>query len=368
MSWAIHHNESAKNAAAAEMAARQGNVEKALELYNIAAEDEMRALAELDESKIRTVGITAVSAASLWYKAHHYYESQKIANQYLSINELPHFAKQQLNSIIQLIKTENTELIQSKDRISKIEKNLADYIAFDTPKEKLELEKLFIEKEKIKLERDKLLVTSLIEDFKARWQELLNFENENSRWQTLYVTSLILVVSWILSNSGKAGKFTNIAEIFEGENSVLLLCLAFINAIYTLAMAYKGYQIQEIAQYLYMRIGDIVSDKTDYRFNSWERWRRNEEGKPTLIRTIFYAVISILPTLASGVILFLYYKLEYFKPNEHRNWINFVFIVVLIFVLVSFFTALYTTRMNKVWEKIFAEEDKKNKDGANRDL
>jgi hypothetical protein len=67
----------------------------------------------------------------------------------------------------------------------------------------LEREKFSLEREKLDLERKKLAVSLYVEDFKARWQELLNFENENSRWITLYVTALLLVISWILSNSGK---------------------------------------------------------------------------------------------------------------------------------------------------------------------
>ena len=44
-------------------------------------------------------------------------------------------------------------------------------------------------------DKDKLAVTVQLEDFKARWQELLNFENEVSRWSTLYVTAVIAVIS-----------------------------------------------------------------------------------------------------------------------------------------------------------------------------
>jgi len=258
-----------------------------------------------------------------------------------------------------------TDLVRLNDKNLNNTNDIAQITDLDIQKLEIEKKKLEIEEEKILLERDKLLVTSLIEDFKARWQELLNFENENSRWQTLYVTALILVVSWILSNSGESSKYKSIADIFNGENSYLLLCLAFINAIYTLALAYKGYQIQEIAQYLYTRIGGNVSNKINYKFNSWERWRRDEKGKPVLIRSVYYSVISVLPTIVSGIILFLYYKLQFYETHVQRKWLNFVFIVVLIFVSVSFFTALYTTRMNLIWKKIFAEEDKAEEDKRN---
>lgn len=359
MTWAIHHGESAKHASAAELAASQGDVEKALELYSIAAEDEMRALNALDPSKIRTVGITAVSAASLWYKAHSYDESLRIANQYLLVDKVPDFAKEQLRSILQLIKTEKISLITASHPILTTDQMLNDFIV--DSKEKFEIEKLMVEKEKLALERDKLAVTSLIEDFKARWQELLNFENENSRWQTLYVTALILVVGWVLSNSGESvgAKYRSITDIFNGENSYLLLCLAFINAIYTLAMAYKGYQIQEIAQYLYSILGSVVSEKTASPFNSWEKWRRDKEGKPIFVRTIFYFIIGVLPTAVSGTILALFYYNEFKYPISSA--INLFSYFVTIFVILSLVTALLTTRMNKRWEIILKDDEKGNK-------
>lgn len=50
-------------------------------------------------------------------------------------------------------------------------------------------------------EGDKLAVSVLLEDFKARWQELLNFENENNRWSTLF---------WVIPGQDfKAGKATH---------------------------------------------------------------------------------------------------------------------------------------------------------------
>ncbi len=194
--------------------------------------------------------------------------------------------------------------------------------------------KIDIENKKIELERDKLFVSSLIEDFKARWQELLNFENENSRWQTLYVTALILVISWVLSNSGETGKYKNIREIFNGDNSYLLLTLALINALYTLAMAYKGFQIQEIAQYLYENISTKISDRISVEFNSWERWRRDETGSPKFIRMFYYIPISLLPTAVSATILglFHFYRYPVIQPEE---WLNAYFYFVSIFMRIS---------------------------------
>jgi hypothetical protein len=223
---------------------------------------------------------------------------------------------------------------------------------------KLELQKLDIELSKVKLEKNKLIVTTLLEDFKARWQELLNFENENSRWQTLYVTALMLVIGWILSNSGEAGKYRTIAEIFKGDNSFLVLSLALVNAIYTLAMAYKGYQIQEIAQYLYNNIGTAISEHAEIHFNSWEKWRRDEKGKPILIRSVYYSIIGILPTAVSATILALYYYHESGLPDHIPQ--NLFSGLVSLFVILSLVTAGLTTRMNSRWTKIVAGKIEKD--------
>lgn len=207
--------------------------------------------------------------------------------------------------------------------------------------------KLLIELEKLHLEKDKVLVGVLVEDFKARWQELLNFENENSRWQTLYVTALILVISWVLSNFGAEGRYKSIHEIFWGEKAYFVLTLALINAVYTLAMAYKGYQIQEIAQYLFTNIGTKISPRIDTEFNSWERWRRDETGRPTSIRTIFYVIIGFLPTAVSGTILTLY---AIFGSPQIGLLVFFFFVSA--FVVMTFIVAVKTTEMNRKWDEI----------------
>ena len=247
--------------------------------------------------------------------------------------------------------TNNVILQRNKTLVKPLITNLSN-LEVDSKINELDITKIDIEDKKIELERDKLFVSSLIEDFKARWQELLNFESENSRWQTLYVTALILVISWVLSNSGESGKYKKIREIFDGDNSYLLLSLAVINALYTLAMAYKGYQIQEIAQYLYENIGSQISSKTSIEFNSWERWRRNETGSPKFIRTIYYVPISLLPTAVSTAILGLFYYHRYPVINS-VEWLNAFFYFASIFVFITLCIALLTTIINnKRWHDI----------------
>ncbi len=99
----MHHSESERFASLAEIAIRERDFDRAVQLYREAAEKEMLALADLDQNKVRTVGITAVSAASLWYKAKEFSLAQNVAHQWLGSERLPSFAKEQLKLILQNI-------------------------------------------------------------------------------------------------------------------------------------------------------------------------------------------------------------------------------------------------------------------------
>jgi hypothetical protein len=99
----MHHSESEHFASLAEIAIRERDFDRAVQLYRNAAEEEMLALADLDQNKVRTVGITAVSAASLWYKAKEFSLAQNVAHKWLGNEHLPSFAKEQLKLILQNI-------------------------------------------------------------------------------------------------------------------------------------------------------------------------------------------------------------------------------------------------------------------------
>jgi hypothetical protein len=138
----------------------------------------------------------------------------------------------------------------------------------------------------------------------------------------------------------------------------LLVCFSTLDS-HTLTIAYRGYQIQEIAQYLHKNIGTIISNKLLHEFNSWEHWRRGKSGEPIFLRTYYFFIISIVPTTVSVTILTLYYHYQNlsFSPDSRPN-IFFIFVTIL--VLLSFVAAFSTTKMNKKWEEILAE-DFKNK-------
>jgi hypothetical protein len=78
MTWSDFHQRSEALASEAFLAVRAGQVDQATALYAQAAEAEERALHALEPSKVRTLGITAVSAASLWFKAREYQRAERL--------------------------------------------------------------------------------------------------------------------------------------------------------------------------------------------------------------------------------------------------------------------------------------------------
>jgi hypothetical protein len=106
MSWVKYHTTSEKLAGEAEVASRRGDTAEAIRLYSEAAENEVNALKSTDSDKGRTLGITLVSALSLFYKARLYRRAEQLAYQYLSSAQLPSFASAQVRSLVQTIWTD----------------------------------------------------------------------------------------------------------------------------------------------------------------------------------------------------------------------------------------------------------------------
>ena len=103
MTWIQHHRTSEAHASKAEKCSRLGKREDARALYASAAEAEERALEALDLSKARTYGITAVSAASLYFKAGQLDCAERIALASMAFDQLPAFARHQLQHIMQVV-------------------------------------------------------------------------------------------------------------------------------------------------------------------------------------------------------------------------------------------------------------------------
>jgi hypothetical protein len=103
VSWAQYHTISESLAAEAEVAYRAHRFDDAVSLYGKAAAAEEEALKALDPSKVRTIGITAVSAISLWFKGRQYKAAENLAHSMLTSANLPAFAVAELRSTLQAI-------------------------------------------------------------------------------------------------------------------------------------------------------------------------------------------------------------------------------------------------------------------------
>jgi len=108
MSWSDHHLESERYASEAHTAFKDGRIDEARKLYKFAADSEVQALAEISPEKTRTLGITTVSAAALYYKGQVYETAEKLAYKYLAREDLPAFAAQQLQEILISVWNEKT--------------------------------------------------------------------------------------------------------------------------------------------------------------------------------------------------------------------------------------------------------------------
>lgn len=108
MSWLLHHTRSEEYASEAEKFHRQREINRAAGLYRLAADAETHALEDLDPSKTRTLGITAVSAVSLYYKAQEFSLAKRIAHRWLATEFLPPFAIDELEDLLQVIRYEES--------------------------------------------------------------------------------------------------------------------------------------------------------------------------------------------------------------------------------------------------------------------
>jgi hypothetical protein len=109
MTWAEFHARSEQLAIEAELAMRAKNTAQALALYAQAAVVERQALDQLDVTKARTRGITAVSAVALWYKARDYSRAEQLAHATLADSHIPEFARHEMRNLIQAIWTESAK-------------------------------------------------------------------------------------------------------------------------------------------------------------------------------------------------------------------------------------------------------------------
>ncbi len=103
MTWLEAHRESEILASEADIAKREGEHSKAFSLYRDAATKEASALSLIGSDKPKTLGVSAVSAAALFFKAREFDSAEQLAISCLAREGMPLFAKAQLKAIVQTI-------------------------------------------------------------------------------------------------------------------------------------------------------------------------------------------------------------------------------------------------------------------------
>lgn len=100
MDWLTLHREGEAHASRAHEHARLGEASDAQAAFRAAAAAEEAALALLPDSKPRTLGIAAVSAVSLWYKAKEFERATLLAHQMLARTAVAGSAREQLDDLL----------------------------------------------------------------------------------------------------------------------------------------------------------------------------------------------------------------------------------------------------------------------------
>jgi len=195
----------------------------------------------------------------------------------------------------------------------------------------------------------------LLEDFKARWQELLNIESEINTWAITYLTAMFLSIAWILGQKNQQ----IVTRLFRNQR-ILILSIAVVNASYMLMLSAKDYRLQQDALYIYQEIAPRVTDISGERFNTWEEWRR--QNTLTWGRFI-YNLLIILPTFAiSGFIIFRYAREEQlFRRGQRVTHRAIYWHSVLWFNLLAIIAAgAYQYRVNRSWRNAIKEQTLRN--------
>ena len=88
---------------------QNNNPLRAAILFEQAARAEVLALASLGQDKPRTLGVTAVSAAALWYKSGKLEEAEQVAHRASVMGGMPGFALDELRRLLQAIWNEQAQ-------------------------------------------------------------------------------------------------------------------------------------------------------------------------------------------------------------------------------------------------------------------
>jgi hypothetical protein len=202
-------------------------------------------------------------------------------------------------------------------------------------------------------ERNQLKVIVLTEEYKARWQQLMSWDEQSDKLMASYAIALVVAVSWILGTE----RFSTLAQLFSGrdyDNSYFILSLALVNAVYILYVTFKGYQIHQMRLYLYKEVVAPLNDITDSQAHQWEAWHRTvfqsrRKGKPEWRRLLYYPIITIAPFLVSAFVLWSYFQYAGRSlQNFDRHNIYFYFVTAV--QLAGLVLSISVTQFNNKWK------------------
>jgi len=100
MSWMENHELSQQCETQAEDLCIHGDYARASELYLLAAKAEEKAFRCLADSQVRAIGITAMSAISLYSKSCEPEQAERACREFLDTKLLPPFAVEQIEDFI----------------------------------------------------------------------------------------------------------------------------------------------------------------------------------------------------------------------------------------------------------------------------
>lgn len=196
--------------------------------------------------------------------------------------------------------------------------------------------------------RDETAIAVLLEEFKARWQQLLYLESVVNRSISLYASALIVTIAWILGNT----RYTSLGEMVrESSNSYLVLALAALNSVFIQGIAFKGYQIQLVALYLYEHPGERLRKLSGESFNEWEEWRRRDSRARDHLRVFYYLSLTLMPFATSASLLVMHWYFLW-SGTLWSSASNLLFVAVTGFVLCSLVASVSTTGMVRRWNAV----------------
>lgn len=181
-------------------------------------------------------------------------------------------------------------------------------------------------------------LTTLLEEFKARWQEQMQVESEISTWMTLWATAILVGIGWLLINK----RNLSLADIARDTLSrATILLVPVLSAVFFLGISLKGYEVHQIAGYIDNVLGQRISSITGFPFNDWDIWRRSHYAP--LAHGVAYSLLNLFPIAVSVGVLAVY--AFYVRPwKDSKLSIHAVyFYVVMLVTITSMATAVWLT-------------------------